>query len=53
MVFLEGHAELLSHLIFDRGSVEQISFAEFQQYLPTPTSIANIGMRPLDGGNRR
>ncbi len=30
-------------------SVEQLSFAEFLQYLPTPTCISTIGMKPLDG----
>jgi flagellar motor switch protein FliM len=30
-------------------SVEQLSFGEFLQYLPTPTFISSIGMRPMDG----
>src|SRR5712692_2534541 len=30
-------------------SVEQLSFAEFLQYLPTPTCISTIGMKPIDG----
>ncbi len=32
-------------------SVEQLSFGEFLQYLPTPTCIASIGMTPLDGNS--
>lgn len=32
-------------------SVEQLSFGEFLQYLPTPTCISSIGMRPLDGNS--
>ncbi len=42
-------AYLRAYITVSLVSVEQISFAEFQQYLPTPTSIANVGMRPLDG----
>ncbi len=30
-------------------SVEQLSFGEFLQYLPTPTCIASIAMPPMDG----
>jgi flagellar motor switch protein FliM len=32
-------------------SVEQLSFGEFLQYLPTPTCISSIGMRPMDGNS--
>jgi len=32
-------------------SVEQLSFGEFLQYLPTPTCISSIGMRPMDGAS--
>ncbi len=42
-------AYLRAYITVSLVSVEQISFGEFQQYLPTPTSIANIGMRPMDG----
>ena len=42
-------AYLRAYITVSLVSVEQISFEEFQQYLPTPTSIANVGMRPLDG----
>lgn len=42
-------AYLRAYITVSLVSVEQIPFAEFQQYLPTPTSIANISMRPLDG----
>ena len=30
-------------------SVEQLSFNEFLQYLPTPTCLSSIGMKPMDG----
>jgi len=42
-------AYLRAYITVSLVSVEQISFGEFQQYLPTPTAIANIGMRPMDG----
>ena len=42
-------AYLRAYITVSLVSVEQISFGEFQQYLPTPTSIANVGMRPMDG----
>ncbi len=32
-------------------SVEQLSFGEFLQYLPTPTCISSISMSPLDGNS--
>ncbi len=38
-----------AHITVSLVSVEQISFGEFLQYLPTPTAISSIGMRPMDG----
>ncbi len=38
-------AYVLVHLV----SVEQLSFAEFLQDLPTPTCISTISMKPLEG----
>jgi len=32
-------------------SVEQLSFGEFLQYLPTPTCISSIGMQPMEGNS--
>ena len=42
-------AYLRAYVVVHLVSVEQLSFAEFLQYLPTPTCIATIGMKPLDG----
>ena len=42
-------AYLRAYITASLVSVEQISFGEFQQYLPTPTSISNISMKPMEG----
>jgi flagellar motor switch protein FliM len=42
-------AYLRAYVVVHLVSVEQLSFAEFLQYLPTPTCIATMGMKPLDG----
>ncbi|HYM10981.1 MAG TPA: flagellar motor switch protein FliM [Bryobacterales bacterium] len=42
-------AYLRAYVVVHLVSVEQLSFAEFLQYLPTPTCIATVGMKPLDG----
>jgi len=42
-------AYLRAYVVVNLVSVEQLSFAEFLQYLPTPTCISTIGMKPLDG----
>ena len=42
-------AYLRAYLTVSLVSVEQISFGEFQQYLPTPTAIANVSMKPMEG----
>ncbi len=42
-------AYLRAYITVSLVSVEQISFGEFQQYLPTPTSISNISMKPMEG----
>ena len=42
-------AYLRAYITVSLVSVEQISFGEFLQYLPTPTAISSIGMRPMDG----
>ncbi len=42
-------AYLRAYITVNLVSVEQLSFGEFLQYLPTPTCISNIGMSPLDG----
>lgn len=42
-------AYLRAYITVSLVSVEQISFGEFLQYLPTPTSIANVSMRPIEG----
>jgi len=42
-------AYLRSYVVVHLVSVEQLSFAEFLQDLPTPTCISTIGMKPLDG----
>ena len=44
-------AYLRAYITVSLVSVEQISFGEFLQYLPTPTAISSIGMRPLDGNS--
>jgi len=42
-------AYLRAYVAVHLVSVEQLAFAEFLQYLPTPTCIATIGMKPVDG----
>ena len=42
-------AYLRAYVTVNVVSVEQLSFAEFAQFLPSPTLIAILGMRPLDG----
>lgn len=44
-------AYLRAYVAVHLVSVEQLSFAEFLQYLPTPTCIATLGMKPLDGNS--
>ena len=44
-------AYLRAYVTVSLVSVEQISFGEFLQYLPTPTAISSIGMRPMDGNS--
>ncbi len=44
-------AYLRAYITVSLVSVGQISFGEFLQYLPTPTAISSIGMRPLDGNS--
>lgn len=42
-------AYLRAYVTVNLVSVEQLSFGEFLQYLPTPTCISNISMDPMDG----
>ena len=42
-------AYLRAYITVSLVSVEQISFGEFQQYLPTPTAISNVSMKPMEG----
>ena len=44
-------AYLRAYVTASLVSVEQLSFGEFLQYLPAPTCISSIGMRPLDGNS--
>ncbi len=44
-------AYLRAYVSVSLVSVEQISFGEFLQYLPTPTCISNIAMPQLDGNS--
>jgi len=44
-------AYLRAYVTVSLVSVEQLSFGEFLQYLPVPTCISSIGMRPLDGNS--
>jgi flagellar motor switch protein FliM len=41
-------AYLRAYVTVTLVSVEQISFGEFLTYLPTPTCLAGLGMKPLD-----
>src|ERR1700735_356106 len=42
-------AYLRSYLMINLVSVEQLSYAEFLECLPSPTCIASIGLKPFDG----
>lgn len=44
-------AYLRAYVSVSLVSVEQLSFGEFLQYLPTPTCISSISMNPLDGNS--
>ena len=44
-------AYLRAYITVSLVSVEQISFGEFLQYLPTPTCISSIGMPQMDGSS--
>jgi flagellar motor switch protein FliM len=41
-------AYLRSYLVINLVSVEQLSYAEFLECLPSPTCIASLGLRPYD-----
>ncbi|HEV2201649.1 MAG TPA: flagellar motor switch protein FliM [Bryobacteraceae bacterium] len=42
-------AYLRAYVAVNLVSVEQLSFAEFTQVLPSPTSLVALGMQPYDG----
>jgi flagellar motor switch protein FliM len=42
-------AYLRSYVIVNLVSVEQLSYAEFLECLPSPTCIASLGLKPYDG----
>src|ERR1700722_1649329 len=42
-------AYLRSYLIINLVSVEQLSYSEFLECLPSPTCIASLGLKPSDG----
>jgi flagellar motor switch protein FliM len=42
-------AYLRSYLIINLVSVEQLSFSEFLECLPSPTCIASLSLKPYDG----
>jgi flagellar motor switch protein FliM len=42
-------AYLRSYLIVNLVSVEQLSYSEFLECLPSPTCIASVGLKPYDG----
>jgi flagellar motor switch protein FliM len=42
-------AYLRSYLIVNLLSVEQLSYAEFLECLPSPTCIVSLGLKPYDG----
>ncbi len=42
-------AYLRTYLTVNLVSVEQLSYAEFLQALPSPTCLASIGLKPYDG----
>src|ERR1700742_1328651 len=42
-------AYLRAYVAVNLVSVEQLSFMEFNQCLPSPTSMITLGMKPLEG----
>jgi flagellar motor switch protein FliM len=42
-------AYLRAYAVVNLASVEQLSFVEFSQRLPSPSCIISIGMKPFDG----
>src|SRR5579862_5577754 len=42
-------AYLRSYVVVNLISVEQLSFLEFTQSLPSPTCLITLGMKPYDG----
>ena len=42
-------AYLRAYVVVNLVSVEQLSFAEFSQCLPSPTCLVSLGMKPFDG----
>lgn len=42
-------AYLRSYVVVNLISVEQLSFAEFTQSLPSPTTLINLAMKPYEG----
>jgi flagellar motor switch protein FliM len=40
---------LRAYVVVNLVSVEQLSFAEFTQCLPSPTVLVSLGMKPFDG----
>jgi len=42
-------AYLRAYVIVNLVSVEQLSFAEFSQCLPSPTCMVSLGLKPYDG----
>src|SRR5512140_3305823 len=42
-------AYLRAYVIVNLVSVEQLSFLEFSQCLPSPTCLVSLSMRPFDG----
>ena len=44
-------AYLRAYVTVSLVSVEQLSYGEFLQYLPTPTCISSIGMKPMEGNS--
>lgn len=44
-------AYLRSYVIVNLISVEQLSFQEFMESLPSPTSLVGLGMKPFDGSS--
>ena len=42
-------AYLRAYVVVNLVSVEQLSFVEFSQCLPSPTCIVSLGMKPYDG----